>query len=551
MVVADDHAAHAISTYDDRLLQTPQLDRLAAEGMRFDNCFCTNSLCAPSRAVILTGTYSHLNGVRTLSTPFDARQPTFVSLLREAGYRTALVGKWHLGHGGVHDPRGFDTWQVLEDQGEYWDPEFLVPGGRRRLSGYATTVITDLAIEQLHRRDDDRPLCLLVWHKAPHRPWDPDDKHAEHFAGHRFPEPTTLFDGHSGHASAARAARMRVGRDLTDRDLKGSVPAGLAADDRTRWALQRYLEDYLRCVVALDEQTGRLLDVVEDSGREGDTVVMYTSDQGFFLGDHGWYDKRFMYEESLRMPLLVRYPALVAAGTSSDALVLNVDFAQTLLELAGVPAHPRMQGHSLVPILRGVRPLEWRDCVYYRYWEHDDGIHHVWAHDGVRTRTHKLVRYYADGLGLPGTSRRAMPVEWELFDLQTDPSELRSVYDDPAYAAVRDELTVLLARVQREVGDDPPPSSRSGSGRLEPNGQSVGEQNKTVPRQRPGQQGGEDQRHGERHTDRRRLAGAGAGAGGEADGPAGQADGHVAARKVSRHDAGFPPPLPVDGDQLG
>jgi arylsulfatase A-like enzyme len=457
LIVADDHAAHAISAYDDRLLRTPNLDRLAQEGVRFDNCFCVNSLCAPSRATILTGTYNHVNGVRTLSTLFDARQPTFVSMLRDAGYRTVLVGKWHLGHGGVHDPRGFDSWEVLEDQGEYWDPEFLGPSGRRRIPGYATTVITDLALEHLLSKDDRQPLCLLVWHKAPHRPWDPDLRHAELFSDRTFPEPTTLFDDHSGHASAARAARMSVGRHLTERDLKQPLPTDLSDEDRTRWALQRYLEDYLRCVVALDEQTGRLLDVVDASGRADDTVVAYTSDQGFFLGDHGWYDKRFMYEESLRMPLLVRYPALAAAGSTSDAIVLNVDFAQTILDLAGVPAHPRMQGRSLVPLLRGETPPDWRDCAYYRYWEHDDGIHHVWAHYGVRTRRHKLIRYYADGLGLPGTSSRTMPVEWELFDLDTDPHELRSVYDDPAYAAVRADLSDRLSRTQHEIGDHPAP----------------------------------------------------------------------------------------------
>jgi arylsulfatase A-like enzyme len=465
LILADDHAAHALSAYDGRLIRTPHLDRLAVEGMRFDDCFCTNSLCAPSRAAILTGTYNHVNGVKTLSTRFDARQPTFVSLLRAAGYATALVGKWHLGHGGVHDPRGFDSWQVLEDQGDYWDPEFLSPGGRRRIPGYATTVITDLAVERLLRRDRRRPLCLLVWHKAPHRPWDPDDRHADLFTDRELPEPATLFDDHSGHASAPRAARMRVGRDLTERDLKGPVPPGLSDQDRTRWALRRYLQDYLRCVAALDEQVGRLLDVVDASGRGRDTAIVYSSDQGFFLGDHGWYDKRFMYEESLRMPLLVRYPREVAAGGSCDAMVLNVDFAQTLLELAGVPPHPRMQGRSLRPLLRGERPADWRDCVYYRYWEHDDGSHHVWAHDGVRTDRYKIVRYYADGLGLPGASDRTMPVEWELFDLVADPRELTSVYDDPAYAPVRRDMTRRLAVAHRELGDDPPPDRhRSGEG---------------------------------------------------------------------------------------
>ncbi|HEX7745229.1 MAG TPA: sulfatase [Micromonosporaceae bacterium] len=458
LILADDHAAHALSAYDDRLTRTPHLDRLAAEGMRFDNCFCTNSLCAPSRAAILTGTYNHVNGVRTLSTHFDARQPTFVSQLREAGYRTALVGKWHLGHGGMHDPRGFDSWQILEDQGDYWDPEFLGPDGRRVVPGYATTVITDLAIDQFRRCEPDRPLCLLVWHKAPHRPWEPDDAHADLFADSQFPDPVTLFDDHAGHASAARAARMRVDGDLTEGDLKQPVPPDLSGAARTRWLLRRYLQDYLRCVASLDEQVGRLLNVVAERGRERDCVVVYSSDQGFFLGDHGWYDKRFMYEESLRMPLLVRYPRLVEAGGSCSAIALNVDFAPTLLDLAGVSAHPRMQGRSLRPLLAGQRPADWRDCAYYRYWEHDDGSHHVWAHDGVRTERYKIVRYYADGLGLPGTSDRTMPVEWELFDLAEDPHERRNVFADPRYADVRAEMQARLTAVQREVGDEPPPT---------------------------------------------------------------------------------------------
>lgn len=458
LVLADDHAAHALSAYDDRLIRTPNLDRVAAEGMRFDNCFCTNSLCSPSRAAILTGTYNHVNGVRTLSTHFDTRQPTFVSELQAAGYQTALVGKWHLGHGGIHDPRGFDTWQVLEDQGDYWDPEFLGPSGRRRVPGYATTVITDLAVDLLLGRDPYRPLCLLVWHKAPHRPWDPDDKHADLFADAAFPEPVTFFDDHAGHAAATRAARMRVDRDLNERDLKQPVPTGLSGPDRARWALRRYLQDYLRCVASLDEQVGRLLDSVSDTGRERDTVVVYSSDQGFFLGDHGWYDKRFMYEESLRMPLLLRYPRLVEAGGTSDAITMNVDFAPTLLDLAGAPAHPRMQGRSLRPLLTSEQPADWRDCAYYRYWEHDDGSHHVWAHDGVRTDRYKIVRYYADGLGLPGTSNRTMPVEWELFDLADDPYERRNVFADPTYEQVRADLQARLAAVQREVGDEPPPT---------------------------------------------------------------------------------------------
>ena len=454
-VMADDHAAHAISAYGSKITRTPQIDRLAAEGMRFDAAFCTNSLCAPSRAAILTGTYNHVNGVTTLDTPIDARQPGFPALLRDAGYRTVLVGKWHLGHGGVHDPHGFDSWCVLPDQGDYDDPEMIDNSLRRRFPGYATDVITDLALAEL-RRDRDRPLCLLVHDKAPHRPWTPDPAHA-HLFGSGVPVPETYDDDYTHRAQAAARARMRVRRDLNREDLKAEPPPGLTADQHARWAYQRFIADYLRCVASLDDSVGRLLDALDATGR--DTVVVYTSDQGFFLGDHGWFDKRFMYEESLRMPLLVRWPREVAAGSVSDALVVNVDFAQTLLDLAGVPPHPRMQGHSLRPLLRGERPADWRRSVYYRYWQHLDAQHRVAAHYGVRTARHKLVCYYGAGIGQPGASAEVTPVEWELFDLDRDPAELHSVYDDPAYATVRAELTAELARVQAEVGDTPYPGA--------------------------------------------------------------------------------------------
>ena len=455
-VMTDDHAAHALSAYDDTLIETPNLDRIAAEGMRFDDCYCTNALCAPSRASILTGTYSHVNGVRTLSTHFDARQPTFVSMLRDAGYQTWLVGKWHLGHGGIHDPQGFDSWQVLEDQGDYWNPELLSSEGRRTIPGYTTSVLTDLAIEHLDQRDRSKPFCLLLHHKAPHRSWDPDTAHADLFTDD-LPEPPTLLDDHAGHSQAARDARMRVGRDLTERDLKTAWPEGLGERERTRWGYQRYIKDYLRCVTSVDENVGRLLDVLDESGLRDNTIVVYTSDQGFFLGDHGWYDKRFMYDESVRMPLLVRYPREVPAGSTTDAMVTNVDFAQTLLDHAGLPALPGMQGRSFRPVLRGEPPADWPESFYYRYWEHDDGSHHVGAHYGVRTRRHKLIRYYGEGFGLPGASDRTLPAEWELFDLEQDPCELRSVHADPAYADVRRELEAELTRLQRAVGDEPWP----------------------------------------------------------------------------------------------
>jgi arylsulfatase A-like enzyme len=450
LVMADDHAAHAIGAYGSAIADTPGIDRLAREGMRFDACFCTNSICSPSRATILTGTYNHVNGVTTLDTRFDARQPTFPAMLREAGYQTALVGKWHLGHGGIHDPVGFDWWTVLPGQGEYHDPTFLEPGGRTVVrAGYATDLISDLALDWIDRRDPSRPFLAMIHHKAPHRAWEPAARHSALFTERDIPEPATLRDDYVGRSTAAVEARMRM-RDLTVEDLKAIVPPGLTHDEALGWRYQRYIKDYLRCVAALDENVGRLLDFLDDRGLTDDTIVAYTSDQGFFLGDHGWFDKRFMYEESLRMPLLVRYPREVAPGTSSGAMVLNVDFAQTFLDLAGVEARAPMQGRSMRPILRAETPADWRTSMYYRYWMHLDGSHGVRAHRGVRTERHKLVHYYPEPAG------PAIPEEWELFDLVADPFELRSLHDDPAHADVLATLRAELERLSDAVGDVTP-----------------------------------------------------------------------------------------------
>jgi arylsulfatase A-like enzyme len=452
-IMTDDHASHAIGAYGSRINQTPHIDRIADGGMRFDNTFCTNSICTPSRASILTGTYSNVNGVTTLHTMFDTRQPSFPGLLRDEGYQTAIFGKWHLGHGGLHDPRGFDEWVVLPSQGDYHNPEMISADGRRVHEGYATDIITDLSLDWLNRRDQDKPFCLLVHHKAPHRPWEPDAAHADMYDDVDIPEPPTLRDDYANRSEAAAAATMRIERDLLAHDLKEPVPDGLSKDEELQWKYQRYIKDYLRCVASVDDNVGRVLDYLDTTDDADNTVVVYTSDQGFFLGDHGWYDKRFMYEESLRMPLLVRYPRAVQAGSTSDAMVLNVDFAQTFLELAGVPELPTMQGRSAMPLLRGERPDDWRTSMYYRYWMHDDGNHHVRAHYGVRTHRHKLICYYGEGYGLPGNSDRRFEPEWELFDLEADPMELTSVYDDPGYAHVRKELEAELDRVQREAGD--------------------------------------------------------------------------------------------------
>jgi arylsulfatase A-like enzyme len=454
-IMADDHAANAIGAYGSRLNQTPGIDRLAHEGMRFDACFCTNSICTPSRATILTGTYSHVNGVTTLATPWDARQPTFVTALHAAGYQTAIVGKWHLGHGGIHDPVGFDHWAVLPDQGEYHDPTFLTAGGATQYAGYATDIITDMAIAWLEARDPTRRFCLLVHHKAPHRSWEPDQAHADLYADAELAPPTGFDDDHAGQAPAAAEARMRMA-DLNAEDLKAPIPDGLDADAEARWRWRRFMEDYLRCVASVDDNVTRLLAWLDEADLTDGTVVVYTSDQGFFLGEHGWFDKRFMYEESIRMPLLIRFPSEVRAGSTSDALVLNLDFAPTFCDLAGVPIPDTIQGRSLRPIMRGETPGDWRTSMYYRYWEHLDGSHRVQAHYGVRTARHKLVRYPGVADPVAGASDERREPAWELFDLERDPYELHSVVDDPAYAAVRGALSDELVRLQAEVGDGVP-----------------------------------------------------------------------------------------------
>jgi arylsulfatase A-like enzyme len=456
MILTDDHAAHAVGAYGSVVNTTPRIDEIAQLGRRFDNCFATNSLCSPSRASILTGTYSHVNGVTTLVTPIDAGQPTFVSLLHDSGYRTAMVGKWHLGDGPGHDPQHFDYWDVLIEQGEYNDPTFLSPAGLRTVPGYTTDVITDLALEWLETLDGDDPWCVLIYHKAPHRPWVPHPRHASLFTD-PIPVPATFDDDYATRTSSARRAAMRIAEHLTAEDLKTDPPPGLSYDDEALWKYQRFLQDYLRCVAAVDENVGRVTDRLRERGDFADTLLMYASDQGFFLGDHGWFDKRFMYEESLRMPLVLSYPCRVAPGEPFTDIVTNVDWAQTILDAAGVAPHPRMQGRSFWPDLLGEPVREPATGMYYRYWEHDDVFHKAPAHYGYRTERHKLIYFYNDGLGEPGTGAFTYPGEWELYDLAEDPHELHNVYHQPAYAAVRDDLTGRMALEQARLLDKPHP----------------------------------------------------------------------------------------------
>ncbi len=460
-IMSDDHASHAISAYGSRINQTPHLDRIADGGMRMDGVFCTNSICTPSRAAILAGTYNHVNGVTTLATHMDNSLWTFPKALQGAGYQTGMFGKWHLGHGPKHDPSGFDFWRVLPGQGHYHNPVMVQAGNSDGSSqivergGYVTDLITDDCLSFLDRRDPERPFALFCHHKAPHRSWEPSREHATMYDDVDIPEPDTFRDDLVGRAEVIQAVKMRM-MDLDPIvDLKSPVPSGLTEDEEISWRYQRYIKDYLRVVASIDDNVGRLLDRLDDEGIADDTIVVYTSDQGFFLGDHGWFDKRLMYEQSLNMPFLIRYPARIEPGSTNDDIVTNVDFAPTFLDLAGVEGSPKMQGRSFASLLDGETPDDWPTSMYYRYWMHRDGDHLCPAHYGVRTRTHKLICYYNAPLGQPGALGPADPMEWELFDLVNDPLEVHNIIDAPEAAAVRAELEAELARVQAEVGDAP------------------------------------------------------------------------------------------------
>ena len=454
-VFTDDHAAHAISAYGSRVNQTPNIDRLAREGMLFRNCFVTNSICGPSRAVILTGKYSHLNGFLRNGNRFDGSQPTVAKLLQKSGYQTAVVGKWHLGT----DPTGFDYWNVLLGQGPYYNPPLKSQTGVKKHTGYTTDIITDLALEWLQSgRDQEKPFFLMYQHKAPHRNWQPGPQQLTLFDDIEIPEPPTLFDDYSGRGTPAKTQKMTIARDLTAKDLKLVPPKNLTEDQLeawnqayepkneafrqanlqgkqlVRWKYQRYVKDYLRCVAAVDQNLGRMLAYLDESGLAQDTVVIYSSDQGWYLGEHGWYDKRWMYEESLRMPFIVRWPGVVQRGSEHDGITSNLDFAQTFLEIAGVAQPDDMQGHSLVPLLRGEEPAEWRQSFYYHYYEFP-GAHAVRRHYGVRNQRYKLIHFYKIG-------------EWELYDLERDPKELNSVYGQSDYAAVQQSLHSELLRLR-------------------------------------------------------------------------------------------------------
>ena len=461
-IMTDDHAAHAIGAYGSRVNNTPHLDRLAHEGALLTNVFATNSICTPSRAAILTGQYSHINGV-TMFNRFDSSRMTVARHLQKGGYYTGMVGKWHLGS----DPVGFDYWNILPGQGAYFDPVFYTATSEKKYAGrYATEVITDLAVDFLKDRPKGKPFFLMMHHKAPHRPWDPAKAHAEHFASQHIPEPVTFWDSYETRTDALHENEQRVAADLNNRDLKLKPPSGLGEPELAkwfaakpvsvtitrdgkevtltgealvRWKYQRYMQDYLAAVQSVDDSVGQVLAYLDKAGLARNTMVVYTSDQGFFLGDHGMFDKRFMYEESIRMPFLVRWPARIKPATKSDAIALNVDFAPTFLDLARLPRSDEMQGRSLLPILDRRTPTDWRKSMYYRYY-HDPGNHNTRAHYGVRTQTHKLIYFWKKN-------------QWELFDLINDPYELHNLYGEPGQDSLTASLKAELAKLKRELGD--------------------------------------------------------------------------------------------------
>lgn len=482
-IMSDDHACNAISAYGGRLAKvapTPNIDRLAREGMMLNRCFVTNSICTPSRAVILSGQHSNRNGVKTLNDAFPAPGsgvPNVAEMLRDSGYQTALVGKWHL----RSSPWGFDYWKVGPGQGIYHDPVFISsnedlpyrsrpPKDAQRQTGYYTDLVTDHAIDWLENRKEDKPFFLMLHHKAPHGKWEPADRHRDYLADVMIPEPESLWEDFSHRSSATRemgtsiTSRLHPRRTMVEDVQKPDWPAGAidlsGMNDKERGAAayQKYLHDYLSCVKAVDENVGRVLDYLDDQGLTESTLVIYTSDQGMFLGEHDYFDKRWIYEECLKMPFLARLPSVIPAGTVNDVhLCSNLDFAQTFLDFADCDQADQiesMQGLSLRPILTGKQPKSWRDAVYYRYWMHL-AHHHIPAHYGIRDSRYKLVFFYALPLdaNLGKGQYPATTPGWELYDLQADPDEINNVYGRPEYHDITGELKNRLLQLKKQYGD--------------------------------------------------------------------------------------------------
>ena len=469
-IMSDDHAYQAISAYGGPLAElapTPNIDRLADAGMRFNHCLVTNSICGPSRATILSGKYSHKNGFvdNMGGSKFDFSQQSFPKELQKAGYKTAVIGKLHL----RGTPTGFDYFDILPGQGRYYNPSFINQEGQYEMEGYTTEIITEKTINWLSEvKDSTQPFMVMMWHKAPHRAWDPGPNELGMYENVTFPEPETLFDDYSGNREAAALNNMTIANTMTlERDLKmtdqprrslneeqlrkwnevyGPIYEDFKKTNPTgknlvRFKYQRYMRDYLACISAVDKSVGKLLDYLQETGLDKNTIVIYSSDQGFYLGEHGWFDKRWMYKESLRTPLLVRWPGVVEPGTVNNDLVSNLDFAETLIDAAGGTIPEEMQGRSIIPILKGETPEDWRNAHYYHYYEHPSE-HNVMRHYGITTDRYKLIHFYYD------------IDEWELYDLEKDPMEMKNVYGDPAYSDIQAELHQQLEDLRMKYDDN-------------------------------------------------------------------------------------------------
>ena len=483
-IMSDDHAANAVSSYNGRLskvFKTPNIDRLATEGIRFNGMYANNSICTPSRAAILTGQYSHTNGVKTLDQPLDRKKDNMAKQLQSAGYQTAIVGKWHL----KTQPSGFDYYNVLPNQGDYFQPKLKEIGkkwkngnqGGEVYPGYVTDVITDESIKWLDKRDEDKPFMLMIHHKAPHGLWEPAKRHENFLADVHIPEPDSLYnrgkhgptdaviiDGKAGQQFGSSVSRRMEGRGLVTRMMDENWPTGQLEVDSYDWntvvsaAYQKYLKEYLRTIVAIDENVGRVLNYLDENGLTEDTIVIYTSDQGMMLGEHDYYDKRWIYEESIQMPFLVRYPKAhssgkKAVGKTTDELFMNIDIAPSLLELAGVDIPKSMQGQSFKSALFDPENTKGRDAIYYRYWLHMTH-HYVPAHYGIRTKTHKLSFFYGLPLDSKGAMPAATPPYWEMYDLANDPFEMNNVYGSEKSTAEKAKLKKQLSDLKREIGDN-------------------------------------------------------------------------------------------------
>lgn len=467
-VFSDDHSYQTIGAYGGRLQSlnpTPNIDRLAKDGMRFDRCYVGNSICAPSRATLLTGKHSHLNGKIDNRGPFDHDQQQFQKILQKNGYQTVMVGKIHL-NGAM---QGFDYWDVLPGQGKYYDPDFISENGKEVVKGHTTDIITDKALDWLqNKRDTKKPFMLMIHNKAPHRNWTPDSRHMVKFEDDFIPEPENLFDDYETRGAAAHGQDMTIDKTMTmDRDLKlgenypdpynqfdprkkDFAKKNPTGKELVRWKYQEYMKDFMRCVWGVDENLGRVLDYLEETGLDKNTVVIYSSDQGFYMGEHGWFDKRFMYEESFRTPFIVRWPGVVKKGSVNTDLVQNIDWAETFLDLAEAPIPKDMQGKSLVPLFKGKTPKNWRKSLYYNYYEYP-GAHSVRRHEGAFDKRFKLIRFY--GLDVPGGE------EWEFYDLKTDPAEMSNAFSNPEYAGQIKRLKKELVSLKKfyDVPAEAPP----------------------------------------------------------------------------------------------